>query len=97
MLPDDDPVGPQIGGESADAPADLGDPTLMGMPADQANPLDEVTIETNDTTNNVQPPARDTPMVAAGGAPPGGADPISGKLQTSVDYNKRVALTQADA
>ena len=36
-------------------------------------------------------------MVAAGGAPPGGADPISGKLQTSVDYNKRVALTQADA
>ena len=76
MLPDDDPVGPQIGGESADVPADLGDPTLMGMPADQANPLDEVTIETNDTTNNVQPPARDTPMVAAGGAPPGGADPI---------------------
>ena len=60
MLPDDDPVGPQIGGESADAPADLGDPTLMGMPADQANPLDEVTIETNETTNNVQPPARDS-------------------------------------
>ena len=62
MLPDDDPVGPQIGGESADAPADLGDPTLMGMPADQANPLDEVEpiIETNDATNNVQPPARDS-------------------------------------
>ena len=61
MPPDDDPVGSQIGGESADAPADLGDPTLMGMPADQANPLDEVepTIETNDATNNVQPPARD--------------------------------------
>ena len=34
----------------------------MGMPADQANPLDEVepTIETNDATNNVQPPARDS-------------------------------------
>ena len=58
---DDDSVGSQIGGESADAPADLGDPTLMGMPADQVNPLGEVepTIETNDATNNVQPPARD--------------------------------------
>ena len=39
MPPDDDPVGPQIGGESADTPADLGDPTLMGMPADQQLPV----------------------------------------------------------
>ena len=78
----DDTVGAYLGGESADASAHMGDPTLMDMSADQTQPLDEsMKIEdpASKTNNNddVQPPVRHTPMVAAGGAPPGGADPVS--------------------
>ena len=51
----DDTVGAYLGGESADASAHMGGPTLMDMSAGQTQPLDESTkIEDPDskTTND---------------------------------------------